>query len=152
MNESCHILTSRATQIEYNGMVPLQIVSVLQCVAVRCSVSIQHTSRNDHVRQNIAQSEHELYTATHCNTCNTLQHTATHCSTCNTLQHTARHCNTLQHTATHCNTLQHTATHKPVEMAMFAPTSPGPSTNCTLQHTATHCNTLQHTATHCNTL
>ena len=47
------------------------------------------------------------------------------------IQHTATHCNTLRHTATHCNTLQHTATH------------------CnTLQRTATHCNTLQHTATH----
>ena len=34
-------------------------------------------------------------------------------SHCNTLQHTVTHCNTLQHTATHCQILlQHTTTHR----------------------------------------
>ena len=45
------------------------------------------------------------------------------------------HCNALQHTAMHCNTLQHTAIH-----------------SSTRQNTATHSNTRQHTTTHCKPL
>jgi len=81
--------------------------SVLQCVAVCCSVlqALRCTSNQSSEPCEMAQYSHPQHTATHCNP---LQHTAVHC---NTLQYTATHCSTLQHTATHCNTLQHTATH-----------------------------------------
>ena len=76
--------------------------SVLQCVAVCCSVGWMKSVREPRgcvpLRPRARHCK-TLHTATHC----TLQHTAH----CNILQHTA-HCNTLQHTATHCNTLQHT--------------------------------------------
>ena len=108
--------------------------SVLQCVAVYCSVCCNVLKH----RITSAASSH----------CNTLQHTATHC---NTLQHSrkvlgwhqsrvrvliaATKCKIILNTANRCNTLKHN------------------EIRCnTLQHTATHCNTLQHTATHCNTL
>ena len=82
--------------------------SVLQCSLCRigtlcCNVTFHLGAYKCHTATN----------ATHCNTCNTLQHThATHCTTYNTLHH-------MQHThnaihCTICNTLhhmQHTATH-----------------------------------------
>jgi len=92
--------------------------SVLQCVAVCCSVLHQsHLSRD-------WQTRLMQHTATHCST---LQHTAIHKKLTNEID--ATHCNTLQHTATHCNTQE---------------TDKRDWCN-TLQHTATHCNTLQYT-------
>jgi len=95
-----------------------------------CALSVDTQSQHTATHRNTCNTLQQ--TASHCNT---LQHTATHCNTRNTLQRTTTHCNALQHTSTHYNTLQHTATH------------------CNaLQHTATHYDTLQHNATHCNTL
>jgi len=67
---------------------PLQVCcSVLQCVAVCCSVLAIADDATKRLRQAIG--------GIHCHM--PLQHTETHC---NTLQHTATHCNTLH---THCN-------------------------------------------------
>ena len=96
--DSCSVLSTRRGST---------FCSVLQCVAVCCSVpSLQHTAThcsptsldNPPPQQQSNSIQHSVYT--HCNTLSI--HTATHC---NTLQHTAKQC-TLQHTATHCNTLQ----------------------------------------------
>ena len=81
--------------------------SVLQCVAVCCSVSW---------RPNFKAMRAGQDTATSCNTlqqaatpCNQLERTAT---SCNALQHAAKHCNTQQQQdSTHCNVLQHTVKH-----------------------------------------
>jgi len=107
--------------------------SVLQCVAVSCSVS--QCNVRDAVHSYCADAQitslcgqERLRRSTRTQ----LQHTATHC---NPLHHNAPHYNTLRHTATHCNTLHHTATH------------------CTtLHHTAPHCTTLHRTAPHCTAL
>ena len=62
--------------------------SVLQCVAVCCSV-LQHENRNPITRRrDVPRNLVKIC--------------------CSVLQHAATRCNTLQHTATHCNTLQHT--------------------------------------------
>ena len=125
--------------------------SVLQCVAVCCSVlqcvesSIKWSKSESSValsgvRVSVAleQSSLLLYS--------TLQHTATHC---NTLQHTATDthvadvaleqsslllCNTPQHTTTHCNTLQHTATNTHVADVALEQSSLPPY--CTLRSVA----------------
>jgi len=96
--------------------------SVLQCVAVCCSLCV----------------------AVCCGVCSRVFSIFTRAQLSQTrhgtiiLQHTATHCKTLQHIATYCNTLQHTQ-------------CPAKS-NTSRNNTATHCNTLQHTATHCSTL
>jgi len=87
--------------------------SVLQCVAVCCSV-LQCVAVCCSALQCVVSvflfrtCKGETHTATHCNAlCNTLQHTATHaCITCSALCYTLiyRDAYTLQHTATHCNT------------------------------------------------
>ena len=69
--------------------------SVLQCVAVCCSVL--QTSGMPHFQK---RPMHNINSD--------LQHSAT---VCKRLQHTATHCNTQQHAATRCNTLHYTATH-----------------------------------------
>ena len=78
--------------------IPSLCCSVLQCVAVCCSVLQWKWMLTS---LHIPSLTHFPHT---CRDPFQLQHTATHC---NTLQHTATHRNTLQHTATHCNALQH---------------------------------------------
>jgi len=73
---------------------PSQCCSVLQCVAVCCSVP---------ATSNRTQLETDDFSIISSFRILSRQHTTT--------QNTAKHCKTLQHTATHCNTLQHTATH-----------------------------------------
>jgi len=133
--------------------------SVLQCVAVCCSVAVPAVCCSVAVRpeccsmlQSLRLSvslwgylaltscrllSHVQHTATHCNT---LQHTATYCNTlqptiayCYTLLHTAKYCNLLQHIANHCNILQHLR----IVICNL----------CCLIYT-----TLQHTATRCDAL
>ena len=125
--------------------------SVLQCVAVRCSVL--HVCVMQCVAASGSLDSSRPLPSPHSGACgyvccsmlqciaicrSALQCVACRCVAvcCSALQRLAALIapDTLQHTATHCNTLQHTATH------------------CnTLQHTATHCNTLQHTTPHCIT-
>jgi len=98
------------------------------------------------------EGEHDIVTATHCNT---LEHTATHC---NALQHTATHCNTLQHTATHCTLQQEAAMVMKANMKLYIQLARQmlPRAACTaslhetLVFAATYRNALQRTATHCN--
>jgi len=119
--------------------------------------------------------QHTASHATHCITCNTLQHMqhtashATHCITCNTLHHVPHTLQHMQHTATHathctichthcnicntCYTLQHThmcgMTHSYVGYMTYVQRCHALQM---LYHTVTYRTTLQHTAAHCNTL
>ena len=71
----------------------------LQCVAVCCSV-LQCVSVCCSVLQCVAEIGTRQVTFANANF-SRLQQSTSHCST---VQHTAAHCNTLQHTATHYNT------------------------------------------------
>ena len=140
--------------------------SVLQCVAVCCSVL-----KDDNVKRCLIRA----HTATHCNT---LQHSATQTTHCNRWQRGAvldkgtrelrlavvrgqlgsvgrgwlhhgrytavTHCNN-NNTAAHCNTLQYAA--------ILCNTLQYAAIHCnTLEHIAIYNNTPHHTAIHCNTL
>ena len=82
--------------LQTSGMPHFQVCgNVWQCVAVCCSVL--QTSGMPHFQK---RPMHNINSD--------LQHSAT---VCKRLQHTATHCNTQQHAATRCNTLHYTATH-----------------------------------------
>jgi len=106
--------------------VSLPFYSVLQCVAVRCSM-LQCVAARLARHANVLQPQH---IATHWNMSLSQRphlrktESASHCVcvTCETC------CNALQHTATYCNALQHTVDGK----------------RDTLQRTATHYHTLRH--------
>jgi len=130
--------------------------SVLQCVAVRCSVS-QFAAAGWRgadslfvcMRARACVRVHRMCKAPRFSFVRTREFVwMSHA-----LQNTATHCNTPQHTTTHFNTLQHTATHRntPSQHTRCARHRAPASHRNTPQHTATHCNSSQRTAPHCNT-
>ena len=119
--------------------------SVLQCVAVCCSVLLQCIAVYCSLFIWRVYMQHVLQCVAVC--CSVLQ--VVHITS---LQHTATHSNTQQHTATHSSTPQHTATHSSTQQHTATKINESRYGSYTHTHTHTlvhaHSLTLTHTRTH----